>query len=154
MRKMLVQELKPYEKPINVQQDTPVIELVKNFVDHPRLHNLCVINEKGILMGLINRKRLFKAVFSHFIAADSRISHLYTLTTSEYAGDLLIKHVISIKEQDCLDDLIKKMINNDLYEIPVMDEAGKVLGFLTAAKILSEWLLQQSANKKDDTGNS
>ena len=147
MKKMLVNELQPYEKPINVQQDTSVTGMVKSFLENPLLHNLCVINEDGILMGLINRKRLFKAVFSHFIAADSRVSHLYTLTTSEHAGDLIIKHIITIKETDSLDDLIKKMIDSDLYEIPVMDDSGKVLGFLTSAKILSEWLLQEMAER-------
>jgi len=147
MRKMLVKELQPFEDATNVTEQTPVIEMVKLLTEHPLAHNLCVLDRQGNFIGLINRKRLFKAVFSDFIAADSRVSHLLKMSTSESASDLLVKQVITIKEGDSLDDVIKKMIKNDLCEVPVLSEQGMVLGILTYKKILSEWLLQESAGE-------
>ncbi|MHA1280511.1 MAG: CBS domain-containing protein, partial [Candidatus Helarchaeota archaeon] len=76
---------------------------------YPNKHHLCVVDENGKLIGLISRKRIFRAVFSHHVAADSRLHELYALLTCETANDLLTRNIITISETDDIDKAISAM---------------------------------------------
>jgi CBS domain-containing protein len=109
-------------------------------VKHPEIHYLCVVDGSDNLMGLISRKRLFKAIFSHNVSASSKVTELYSLLTSESAADLLVKHVFTCKESDPLDKVIDLMISHRLDAIPVLNEDGKLEGLVTIERLLSKWL--------------
>ncbi len=102
------------------------------------MHHICIVDEDGKLQGMINRKRIFQTVFSHHVSADSRVTHLYNLLTAEKAGELMIADVITVTENDDINAAIRKMIEHDLFEIPVVDKDKHVLGFLTSGQILKK----------------
>ena len=83
---------------------------------------------------------MFKAIFSHHVSAGSKVTELYSLLTSENAADLLIKHVITCKESDQVDEVVNKMITRRLNAIPVLNKAGKHEGLITIEMLLEKWL--------------
>ena len=140
MMKQLIKDLHPYNTIANVSEDMTIRSMAKLIVKHPEIHYLCVVDESGNLLGLISRKRLFQAIFSHQVSASSKVTELYSLLTSESAGDLLIRHVFTCKESDPLDKIINLMISRRLNAIPVLNKVGKLEGLVTIERLLSKWL--------------
>lgn len=140
MEKQLIKDLRPYSTIANVSEDMTIRSMAELIVKYPEIHYFCVVDDSDNLMGLISRKRLFKAIFSYDVSAGSKLTELYSLLTSENAGDLLIKHVFTCKESDEVDNVINLMINNRLNAIPVLNESGKLEGLLTIERLLSNWL--------------
>lgn len=148
MKIKFIQDIKPYEPPATVSQDMSINEMVELLLARPTVRYLCVLDENGVLIGLIGRKRLFKGVFSHLVSPASMVHQLLTLVTSESASDLLIRNVVMVKETDELDKVIKIMIEQDLFEIPVVSPGKKVLGFVSTDMILKQWLSELERSKE------
>ena len=140
MSKQLIKDLRPYNTIANVSENMTIRSMAELIVRHPEIHYLCVVDDSHNLMGLISRKRLFKAIFSHNVSASSKVTELYSLITSEKAADLLIKDVFTCKESDPLDKIINLMISHRLNAIPVLNKGGKLEGLVTIERLLSKWL--------------
>ena len=140
MEIQLIKDLRPYNTIANVSENMTIRSMAELIVKHPEIHYLCVVDDSGNLMGLISRKRLFKAIFSYHVSAGSKVTELYSLLTSENASDLLIKHVFTCKETDQVHDIINLMIKHRLNAIPVLNDAGKLEGLITIEEFLSKWL--------------
>ncbi len=140
-----VSHFKPYTVPVKITEENTIREMVERVLQYPRNHHLYVVDNDGILTGLISRKRLFRSVFSHNVAADSRIHELYTLLTSENAGDLLARDIFTVKEKDDMNKALTLLMQKDLFELPVVDDENHLLGILTEENILQEWLKAQDA---------
>jgi len=140
MMTQLVKDLQPYKPPVIVQEDASIAEMAELFVNHPSMHYLCLVDKAGVLRGLIARKKIFQAIYAHHLPPDSMVSRLFTLITSETASDLLVEHIITIGEDDTIEDLINKMMAHDLDSLPVLDNVGKPLGFVNIEMILKLWL--------------
>jgi len=143
MKAHVVNDLRPYNTAAIVSGDLSMRAMVQLIVDHPELHYIYVVDESGKLLGLIGRKRLFQAIFSHNVPASSMVSKLYKLLTSEQASDLLIKHVLSCTEADSLDKVINLMIKHQLDAIPVVAADGKLEGIINIERLFEEWLKEE-----------
>ena len=140
MNKLLIKDLRPYNRIANVLDGMTIRSMAELIVKHPEIHYLCVVDDADNLKGIISRKRLFNAIFSHHVSAGSKVTELYSLLTSENASDLLIKHVFTCKESDKVEEIIKQMIKRRLNAIPVLNESGKLEGQITVELLLSYWL--------------
>ena len=140
-----IKDLKPYLPSVNVSEGSLIIDIVKILVEHPTMHHICVVDKDEKLIGLINRKRILQNVFSHSVAADTMVSKLYTLLTAEKSGELMISPIITIEEEDNINSLIEKMLENNLFEIPVVDQETHILGFVTSIHILKKWIKEQKS---------
>jgi CBS domain-containing protein len=135
-----VREFRPYETACEIPPDAKIAAIVDAFVRAPDLHHVCIVDEGSRLLGLLNRKRLFKSIFSHHIAADSRISSLLQLHTAEISSDIMITDIVTTTESEEIDAVIARMIEKNIREVPVMDENGRVIGFLTLLMLMKKWL--------------
>ncbi len=140
MKKKQIKDMQPYAPSFIVRQDMKIIDMVKIIIEHPETHNLCVVDQDDQLTGLINRQRIFQAVFCHHIAAASIVNQLFTLISSETASDLLITHSCSIGEDALIEEAIKMMIEHQVEQLPILDAHGRMLGFFTAEMLLKGWL--------------
>ena len=139
----LVRDFRPYETACLVPPDAKITDIVRDFVETPSLHHVCVVDADGRLLGLVNRKRLFKSVFSHNVAADSRVSKLLQLHTADTAGDIMITDIITTRENEEIDKVISRMIEKNIRELPVLDENGRMIGFLSLLMLMQKWLAGQ-----------
>ena len=140
MSTQLIKDLQPYTTIANVSKETTIQFMAELIVKHPEIHCICVADESHKLLGLISRKRLFQAIFSHNVSASTKVTELYSLLTSEHAGDLLIKHFVTCYESDPLDKVINLMIQKRLNAIPVLNKDEKLEGLITIERLLSKWL--------------
>ncbi|MGA7876479.1 MAG: CBS domain-containing protein [Desulfoferrobacter sp.] len=140
MLKKLVKDFRPYDKASVTDQDADLTDIVQHFVDNPCVHNVCVVDTDNRLLGLINRKRLFKNIFTHHVAADSRVSSLFTYLTARTSTQLMFTHILSAAEEESIDNVITMLIEHNLHEVPILDGQQRVLGILTTMRIMQEWL--------------
>ena len=143
MKKRVVADFRPYEAPATISEDVDLVDIVQVFINNPVLHHICVVNSEGRLHGLINRKRIFKAIFSHHVEARSRVSNLLRFLTAETSGEIMITHVVTATEEDSIDDVIRNMIEHNIREIPIIDTKRSVIGFITILRIMKEWAAEQ-----------
>ena len=65
---------------------------------------------------------------------------LMELTSSETAGHLMIRDPVIVRESENLGHAIKKMVRNNLGELPVVDEQGHLLGSISMNHVFEIWL--------------
>ncbi len=140
MKDLKVRDLRPYETASKVDTKASMFTIVQEFIKNPSLHHLCVVDEQGKLLGLINRKRLFKSLFHHHIKTSARVSELFSFATAETSQDIMLTHVYATHEDEPLDKVIETMIEHNFREMPVLDEEGRVLGFVTLLIIMKKYL--------------
>jgi len=146
----LVGDLRPYETACQVTPEAELADIVGAFVGAPALHHVCVVDAEGRLLGLVNRKRLFKSIFSHNVAADSRVSKLLQLHTAETSGDIMITDLITTQEDEEVDTVISRMIEKNIRELPVLDEHGRVIGFLSLLMLMQKWLTGKGTESRPE----
>jgi len=135
----LVKELM-VSKFIKVHEDDQIYE-VANRVSKDRDTLLaCVVDKKGKLVGIITPRELLKAVevceygsVSHPFFSGGEALHLLT---ARYARDIMSAPV-SVKPNDKVEKAVKIMLDEGFYEVPVVDDAGKLIGEIDFSDIVS-----------------
>lgn len=150
MKPKKIKDIKVLKTPVTADLDSPILELVKILLKSPVTHHLCVLDKDKKLIGLIDRKRLFQTIHAHHLHPSTRISELYQLSTAEDAESIMITHIITAKLDDDIDDVIKTMLEHHLYEIPVVNTRGNLLGVLESSYFLQAWYEEQSNIKKNN----
>ncbi|RMD96474.1 MAG: CBS domain-containing protein [Calditrichaeota bacterium] len=135
---------------LTVNKNSTILQMVELLVSHPNARFIAVVDDAGKLLGLIRCKRLFQAVFSQHNPPDLMLHQLFTFLTSETSGELMLTHILTAKEEDLLEDIIKTMLENDISSMPIVDEQSHFLGLITLPQLLEPWLEKQ----KQDAGNS
>ena len=146
MRGKVIKDFRPYETASLVTEGAELVTIVREFIENPALHHVCVIDEGGKLLGLINRKRLFKVVFSHHVAPDTMINKLLLFHDAQTSGDIMLRHIVTAQEDDSIDDVIRLMIEHNIRELPIVGPQGKVIGFLNVLIIMRAWLREQNVD--------
>ncbi|OQX85561.1 hypothetical protein B6D60_07640 [candidate division KSB1 bacterium 4484_87] len=150
MKPMKIKDIKGLKKPITVSLQTPVNELIQKFIDSPLTHQFYIVDEKDKLVGIINHKLLFRSLFHHYLPPSARISELYKLATAVNVGEIIVKDVLSANPDDKIQDVIKMMLERDIYEVPVLDDAGRLVGKLDVIYFLKSYLSEHPDEEKNE----
>ncbi len=132
---------------VNVSIKTPIMEVVEKFLNLADVHQFYIVDDDNKLIGILNRKRVFRTLFYHRLQPTTRISELYQLAAAERVEEIFVSHFVSAKPDNTLDDVITMMLENDVYEIPVVDHDGRLIGRLDAIYFLQNWFNSQDANE-------
>ena len=143
MKNKRLVDLKPFSKPVCLGADESLEDVTKAVMDHPETHDLCILDDEGHLMGVINIKKLFRTIFSYHIDPKLMTRDLIEMVTTEAARDVMVEHPVVALEEEEIDEAIGKMMTYDLGEIPVVDGENKLVGKITMALLLRVWLQER-----------
>jgi len=135
---------------VHVREEDSLEQVVETVLAHPEAHDLCVVDDDEYLLGVINIKKLFRTLFAHHADPNLMVRHLLELVGSETAGHLMVTDPQSALETDNLGDAIKKMVRNNLGEIPVVTEEGKLLGSVSMGLVFDLWLQGRDVGEDSD----
>lgn len=95
------------------------------------VQRLPVLDGKGNLVGIISEKNITSR------AADSKVSIVeFALQLSELkVGDVMTKEVITVGVTDPVEMAARKMSDNDISILPVVDENGKLVGVVSRSDL-------------------
>jgi CBS-domain-containing membrane protein len=100
----------------------------------------CVVDKEGKLKGIITPKELLRAVEIREFGTIRRPffegPEILHILSSKYAKDIMSPPV-SVKPSDSIDKAIDIMLDKGFYEVPVVDEQGKMLGVINYFSIIT-----------------
>ncbi len=100
----------------------------------------CVLDEEGRLKGIITPKEVLRAVEIREFGTIRRPffegQEILRILSSKYAKDIMSPPV-SVKPEDSVDKAIDIMLDKGFYEVPVVDEQGKIVGLINYFSIIT-----------------
>ena len=140
-------------EPTIVGPEASLNEVAQAMLTHPRVHVASVVAEDGRLIGLLSLKTLADDLFFHilpeeFLAESTDIEKMMDFANKTRiitAGDAMIPPVW-VKQSETVKHAFKRMHDNELSGLPVVDDCYQVVGYINLLELLSICL-----EKKEDT---
>jgi acetoin utilization protein AcuB len=118
--------------PITITPETSVND-ARALLDKHRIDRLPILDKKGALVGIVSRKDLIKAGPSPATTLDIyEISYLLSKLKVE---KIMVKPVITIDENEVVEEAARIMIDNNISCLPVMRGGTLMVGIITASDI-------------------
>ncbi len=132
------------ELPI-VATENPLKEVVQVMVKGHRRRIVYVVDAYNKFKGAITLEDLKNVIFHYYL--DSRVrdvlvvtQHIEELFTSEKAFDIMNPDYIACFEDETLHDIIVRMNQWNVLDIPVLNREGRVIADLDILCLLELWL--------------
>jgi CBS-domain-containing membrane protein len=136
--KKLVKELMT-RKFVKVHEEDLIYQAVEKIAADRETLIACVVDSDDKLKGIITPREVLKTVevrefetvrYPFFAGAE-----ILGLLTSKYAKDMM-SAPISVQEDDEVEKAINIMLDAGFYEVPVVDQEGRVLGEINYVTII------------------
>ena len=119
-----------------IRQGTPIDELGGAIQWHRHSRQLYVVDEQDRLLGNITLERLVMYVFASSHGSSMNPRHVMGLITCKYAEDLMTEGTLTAQMDDRIEEVLDRMVDSHVDEVPVIDENRQVLGDLTMIDLL------------------
>lgn len=131
-------------EPTIVGTEATLNDVAREMLTHPSVHVACVVAEDGRLVGLISLKTLADDLFFHilpeeFIAESTDMEKTMSFadkTRILTAEDAMVPPVW-VKCGDTVKDAFKKIHDNDLPGLPVVNDIYQVIGYINLLELLA-----------------
>ena len=130
-----LKEAKPRNVP-KVKEQAGVNELIEAFVqsDHSRI--VYVVDDQERLKGIISLGNLVRHFFFHYHDTHIDSRHLISMAVSERAKDFMHENALVARVTDEVEDVLKRMIKNNVKEIAILDSEKRIIADLTIIDLL------------------
>lgn len=125
---------------VEVGREASLREVVSAVLEHAGARDVAVVDEERRLLGVIDVQKLFRTVFFHDADPHRMLRQLIQLADSETAEDLMMTDPLVVQADETLGKAIDVMVQQDLAELPVVDEENRHLGSISMSAILAAWL--------------
>jgi len=127
-------------KPSLVNENASLKEVVESITEDPKTRAVYVIDDDKKLKGIIVLKAVLKSAFLESIPEPylSFSSLMSVRPKIKEARDMMVPPIY-VKEKNTIKDAFILMMQNDLEEIPVVDDDLRVIGDLNMLEILKLW---------------
>jgi CBS domain-containing protein len=131
-------------EPTIVSPDTPLDDVARLMLAQPSVHVLCVVAEDGRLVGLLGLRTLADDIFFH-IMPEEFLSEIHDLDEAiefakrsrmRTAADAM-RDPIWVKQGEKVKDAFKRMHENRLSGIPVVDDQYHVVGYINLLELIA-----------------
>lgn len=119
-----------------VRQDTPIERLSVAIQFHRHTRQLYVVDGQNHLLGNITLGRLVMYAFASSHGANMNPRHVMGLITGTHAGDLMTEGTLTVQLDEGIEDVLERMVDSNVDEVPVVDKDGKVVADLTMVDLL------------------
>jgi CBS domain-containing protein len=143
-------------EPTIVSADTSLDDVACAMLTHPRVHVVSVVAEDGRLLGLLTINALADDLFFHILPEEflSEITDLeklmaYADKTRLISAKDAMSEPVWVKRDETVKEAFRRMHDNRLPGLPIVDEGYHVIGYINLLELLS--LCVQSKNGDENT---
>ena len=144
-------------EPTIVNADTPLEEIAQKMLTHPNVHVTCVVAEDDRLVGLLGLRALADDIFFHILPEEflSEISDLdeamefANRSHMRTAADAM-QDPIWVKQGETVKDAFKRMHENNLTGLPVVNDVYHVVGYINLLELLAICMKQEDEVSGED----
>jgi CBS domain-containing protein len=130
-------------EPTTVHLDTPLDEVAQAMFAHPRVHLVCVTNDDGRLVGVLDMRTLANDLFFHimpeeFLSEATDLEHAMQfaqMSGMRTAADAMHEPVW-VKRGETVKDAFKRMHDHNLPGLPVVDDRYHVAGYINLLELM------------------
>jgi CBS domain-containing protein len=131
-------------EPTIVGTDVTLTAVAREMLTHPSVHVACVVAEDGRLVGLISLRTLADDLFFHILPEEFLAESTDMEKTMSFADktriltaeDAMIPPVW-VKCGDTVKDAFKRIHENDLPGLPVINDTYQVIGYINLLELLA-----------------
>ena len=144
MKSVRVKEIKNLvtPNPSLIGANAPAVQAVEAILRDPKTRVVHVVDKNLKLLGSIDIKIVIRTFLPDMFDVDLFASGIIERLHGGKASDLISGEPVSVNEECDLESALKILIENNLDELPVVDNDGTVIGELNILEILSIWLLK------------
>jgi CBS domain-containing protein len=131
-------------QPTLVGPETPLDEVARAMLAHPRVHVVCVVNEQARLLGIIDLRTLADDLFFHIMPEEflSKVTDLdEALLFAEKSGVRTVADAMQeplwVKRGETVQDAFKRMHEHGLPGLPVVDDGYHVVGYINLLELMA-----------------
>lgn len=131
-------------EPTLVSPETPLDEVARAMLAHPRVHVVCVVNDEGRLVGILDLRTLADDLFFHILPEEflSEVTDLDdVLRFAEKSGMRTVadamKAPVWVKRGETVKDAFKRMHEHGLPGLPVVDGRYHVVGYINLLELMA-----------------
>ncbi|MFC1916683.1 CBS domain-containing protein [Chloroflexota bacterium] len=127
---------------VRVTEDEMIWDVIKEVNKDKRTRLACVVDKDDRLKGIITPKMFIKKVMVAGLgsvrSSSSNWGEILNAMTQKKAWEIMAPPQ-SVRPTHSINEALQNMLDNNLYEIPVVDESNKVIGELNFFKIIVDW---------------
>jgi Mg/Co/Ni transporter MgtE len=141
-------------EPASVKSGDVLKNAVDAIINHPVSQKVYVVDNTGKLIGTVSIDSLLRQVGNRIGARKSGITSFINLLTEvahEEVEKFMVKPV-SVKKDTELRHALKLMLENNLTDLPVVDEDNKLIGELNGLEIIIA--ARKLFKEKDETSDT
>jgi acetoin utilization protein AcuB len=129
---------------VSVEMDDP-LDVVKKIFDTLKFHHLLVVDDRGILKGVISDRDLLKALSPYLGSAAENTRDLATLNRRVH--QIMSRNLITLHPRATIAEAVKLFLEHRISCIPIIDAARKPVGILSWRDVLKTLLDDQGFAK-------
>ena len=137
-------------EPTIVREDASLEGVIREVVKEPSLRTLCVVNEDGVLVGVIPFRLLFEEVF-FYVLPELFISEAVELKdATALAGRISARKArdymappVWVKPHETMLEAFRRMYKAKVDGLPVVDDDLRIIGYLSLMGLLQIWVKEE-----------
>lgn len=142
---------------VTVKEDTTLEDIAKIMLDR-RIGCVVVVDKQGKTTGIVSesdfaaKERAFPfsrywapQLFGMWMTKD-KIEEMYKIARTMTAKEIMTTPVITLKEDDVIEEVVKKMLHYDINRIPIVRDDGVPVGIVARYDLL-RLIWQDDENK-------
>ncbi|MBW2466830.1 MAG: CBS domain-containing protein [Deltaproteobacteria bacterium] len=141
----LIEAVSEWEKLPIVTTESSLQDVVRVMVKGHRRRIVYVVDDAGRYQGAITLEDLKNVIFHFYLNSSIRdalvvTEHIEVLFASEKAKEIMNSDSVVCHENDTLHEIIVRMNEWDIMDIPVLDRDDRVIADLDFLHLLAMWL--------------
>ncbi|MEW7979168.1 MAG: CBS domain-containing protein [Candidatus Sedimenticola endophacoides] len=120
---------------VTVAKDEPMARVMATFLSHEGLRDLYVTSPEDRIIGVVRHRRLARLMLAQHLPIQT--SHeIMERVSGGVVEDIMERDYVSAKPQEVLDNVLNRMIQYEVEDMPVIDDANRAIGNINLTDVL------------------
>ncbi|MDY6941664.1 MAG: CBS domain-containing protein [Pseudomonadota bacterium] len=120
---------------VTVVPDATVEQAADQMLSQPCLRDLYVVDQSGRVVGHVSHRKLAKLLLARYHPRPTR-RQILERVTGERVSHIMDMHFPCARASEDLDDVLHRLLDHDMEDMPVVDEAACLIGAINLSALL------------------